>query len=386
MHKFTETTNRSVAWLKKANESGQLEMSPPFQRNPVWSERQKGSLIETMLLEYPIPEIYMQDITNHNGEEKHIVVDGQQRIRAVLEYIAGDYAINDESSRWNSFYFEDLSEDDRRKIYEYKFVTRILPHMPEEQIRSIFQRINKNTVVLNAQELRHATYWGPFIKLMEELADLGYWSHFGVFSPNDRRRMLDAEYISEIAVAYLNGPQNKKTKLEDYYQLYENEFEDYEKVKNLFVTVLGEIAQSIPDIYNTRFRKKSDFYTLFLVLAQYENRLPLPSEKRDRLYRFLRTFGDVIDFHLSRFITSDLDFVLDYAKNVDRAASDIGARRSRHTALSFIVRQAINTDDDDLLNVLLESIPESRRNREIVSEEDLVYRPVDMIEGPAESE
>ncbi|TXN64069.1 DUF262 domain-containing protein [Methylobacterium sp. WL18] len=380
MHKFTETTNRSIAWLKKANETGQLEMSPPFQRNPVWSERQKGSLIETILLEYPIPEIYMQDVTNHIGDEKHIVVDGQQRIRAVLEYISGGYAMGEEGSKWNGFYFEDLSEVDRRKIYEYKFVTRILPEMTEEQIRSIFQRINRNTVVLNAQELRHATYWGPFIKLMEELADLDYWSYFGIFSPNDRRRMLDAEYISEIAVAYLNGPQNKKTKLEDYYQLYESDFDDYDRLKNLFTKVLGEIDQSINSIYSTRFRKKSDFYTLFLVLAEHEDKLPLSSERRERLYKFLQVFGEVVTLQLSRHITSTTDFVLDYAKNVDRAASDIGARRARHRALSFVVHQAINTDDNEIFDTLNRSIPRNVLNADGDSTPELVYHGLDASE------
>jgi hypothetical protein len=61
---------------------------------------------------------------------------------------------------------------DRKKIFEYNFVVRLLPEMPDDEVRIIFRRLNGNTMVLNAQELRHATYWGPFIKLMQELADL----------------------------------------------------------------------------------------------------------------------------------------------------------------------------------------------------------------------
>ena len=63
----------------------------------------------------------------------------------------------------------DLSPDDRKKVFEYNFIVRLLPEMPDEELRAIFQRINRNTVTLNLQELRHATYWGPFIKLMEEV-------------------------------------------------------------------------------------------------------------------------------------------------------------------------------------------------------------------------
>lgn len=263
MHKYTDTTHRSIAWLKKADSEFILEISPPFQRNPVWSNKQRSALIETILLEYPIPEIYMQDIVDEGGGEKHIVVDGQQRIRAVLDYISGDFAVEEENSRWRDLYFDDLSGDDKKKIYEYKFLVRILPSMPDEQIRSIFQRINRNTVVLNAQELRNATYWGDFIKLMKELSDSEFWTEFGIFSANDRRRMLDIEFVSELSVAYLNGLQNKKTKLEDYYQIYEKDFDDENDVRVLFHVILGEISQILPVLRLLRFRKKSDFYSLF---------------------------------------------------------------------------------------------------------------------------
>jgi uncharacterized protein with ParB-like and HNH nuclease domain len=206
--RYTETTRRSISWIRRTNDDGRLEMTPPYQRGPVWSEQQKSALIETVLLEYPIPEIYMQDVVSSDGSERHVIVDGQQRIRAVLEYIAGDYAISERGSRWEGMAFSELSDGDRLKIYEYSFVTRLLPTMPDEQIRAIFQRINRNTVSLNSQELRHATYWGEFITLMEELSDLEFWSSINIFSANDRRRMLDTEFVSELAVAYLNGLQN----------------------------------------------------------------------------------------------------------------------------------------------------------------------------------
>lgn len=113
-------------------------------------------------------------------------------------------------------------------MFEYNFVVRLLPDMPDEEVRAIFQRVNKNTTSLNAQELRHATYWGPFIKLMEEISDFEFWSDAGLFSANDRRRMIDIEFISEIAVAVLNGLQNKKKRLEEFYQQYETSFEEGE--------------------------------------------------------------------------------------------------------------------------------------------------------------
>ncbi len=218
-------------------------IKPPFQRNPVWSLRQQSSLIDTILLEYPIPEIYMQELTGSEGDQKHVLVDGQQRIRTVLSFVAGEFELQEESPSWSGLSFEDLGMQDRKKIFEYSFVVRLLPEMPDDEVRTIFQRLNRNTTTLNTQELRHATYWGPFIKLMEEISDFEFWSDAGIFSANDRRRMLDVEFISELAVAVLNGIQNKKKHLEEFYQQYETNFEDAEMVRTLFLNVLGEIGQ-----------------------------------------------------------------------------------------------------------------------------------------------
>ena len=220
-------------------------------------------------------------------------------------------------------------------------MTRILPSIPDEQIRAIFQRINRNTVTLNAQELRHATYWGAFIKLMEELSDLEFWSKAGIFSANDRRRMMDTEYVSELAVAYLNGVQNKKTKLEDFYQLYEKEFEESERLKSVFFKVLGEIEQLLPNIRDTRFRKKSDFYILFAVMASYERSLPFSEDARKRVAEELVNFGANVDRYLTFTLENFSEEVKEYAKNVERAASDLASRRQRHLALAKVVADTL---------------------------------------------
>jgi hypothetical protein len=278
----------------------------------------------------------MQELTDPEGNQKHVLVDGQQRIRTVLSFIAGDFELEEESPHWAGLSFEDLSVSDRKKFFEYTFVVRLLPEIPDEEVRIIFQRLNRNTTTLNAQELRHATYWGPFIKLMEEISDLEFWSDAGIFSANDRRRMLDVEFISELSVAVLNGLQNKKKQLEEFYQQYETKFEDSERLRNIFVQVLGELAQVLPDISKTRWRKKSDFYTLFVTLGQYSGHLPLSAEKRDMAKKALTNLGAAVD----EAISADGEQkgavdqkVADYVRYVERAASDLGSRRERERVL-----------------------------------------------------
>lgn len=340
MHKYLQNTLRSVVWFKDVFDRGELELATSFQRNPVWSVRQKASLIETILLEYPIPELYMQQVTDDNGRQRHIVVDGQQRIRSVIEFLSGTYELDEENSRWAGLAFDDLSTEDRKKVYEYDFLVRLLPEMPDAEIRAIFQRINRNTVALNAQELRHATYWGPFIKLMEDISDFEFWSQSGIFSANDRRRMLDVEFISEITVAVLNGLQNKKKNLEEFYQQYETSFDESENVKSLYITVLGEIGQLLPEIAKLRWKKKSDFYTLFLAFAAHARKLPLSAEKRQLATELLTQFAHDIDQYISAEDDSAMaasQRVKDYVRNVERAASDLGSRKERARVLSEVL-------------------------------------------------
>lgn len=154
---FLHTTHRTITWFKKAFTNGELVLSAPFQRNAVWTNLQKSYLLDTVLSGLPIPELYMQDVGNEAGEEKHVVVDGQQRIRAVLDYVLGNFSLDgdDVTKQWRGLKFDHLSIEDKKSIYNYKFVVRILPsNLKEEDIRAIFARLNKNVVSLTDQELR----------------------------------------------------------------------------------------------------------------------------------------------------------------------------------------------------------------------------------------
>lgn len=343
---FLHTTHRTVTWFNKAFGADDLVLSPPYQRNAVWTDSQKSFLLDTILSALPIPELYMQDRGDETGEEKHIVVDGQQRIRAVLDFIQGNYKLSgdDVARKWRGLSFNDLSTDDKKAIFAYKFVVRILPpDLQEDDIRRVFARINKNTVTLNDQELRNATYWGPFIKTIQRIGDDDpYWAESGLFSATDHRRMLDHEFISELAIAYLHGPQNKKDKLDTYYLLYEESFDDQDDMISAFKTVTSEISRVMPRILGTRWRKKSDFYTMFLAFAARRERIPFDPELQRAIGLRIHQFGAAVD-EATRIEGEDRSGidpnVISYASAVSRAASDRGSRVNRARAFSLYVFQ-----------------------------------------------
>ena len=67
---FSHTTHRTVSWFRKTFLNDDLELAAPFQRNPVWTDIQRAYLIDTILNGLPIPELYMQDVGNEEGDER----------------------------------------------------------------------------------------------------------------------------------------------------------------------------------------------------------------------------------------------------------------------------------------------------------------------------
>lgn len=340
--RFLEATTSTVAWFWNRLREGTLNMRPPYQRNPVWQEAQKAYLIDTILRGYPVPELYLQSNVTGQGVEQHIIVDGQQRVRACLEFVGNEFTLGDESEKYAGLSFDELGEEVKKQIFQYKFVVRQLPELDDVEIREIFGRLNRNNMALNRQELRKATYWGEFITSMTSLSQLPFWVNSGIFTANDFRRMLDIEYISELAVALLFGPQNKKAQLDDYYASFEQEFPDKEGVERVFNEVLTELTALLDWPTSLRWSRKVDFYTLFLVLGDRVEEIPFDRQERDTVKKRLTQFSGMVTSLLSmreedRDTASDSRAALAYARGV-RNSSDLNSRRLRLAALDAFLR------------------------------------------------
>ena len=100
---------------------------------------------------------------------------------------------------------------------------------------------------------------------------------------------------------------------------------------------MREIIKILPDIGNTRWSKKTDFYTLFVLLAKYSELYPLSNQRRQTLSQILKSFGENIDKFVKVAkeegdVSEMSENVVTYSLNL-RASSDLGARRKRQEAL-----------------------------------------------------
>ena len=336
MSKFLSTSLKNIAWFNDMNKAGKIEIKPPFQRNPVWSEKQKSYLIDSVLNGYPIPELYIQEVVDEEGNSNYIIVDGQQRMRSVLDFLDDKFGLNrDDSPQFNGAHFKDLTPDQKRAFFGYNFVVRTLPEMEDSEIREIFKRLNRNVVSLNTQELRKAIYSGPFIQLVSDLSEREFWGLLRFFTPNDVKRMKDEEFISELCLVAIEGIQNKKDRIEDFYQEAEMDFTQGAFLTDTFDRVLGFLQPMTQDLSHTRWKNKTDFYTLFFALCKKQENLPADDATKESVKNALVNFsGNVNEFLGLDSENTDAfpQYIKDYAKGV-RASTDYTARTLRQNAL-----------------------------------------------------
>jgi hypothetical protein len=262
-------TNHTISDFKDWDDDSKLVIQPDFQRKAVWNPTSKVMLIDTILKKYPIPKVFIQNTTEH-GRTIRKIIDGQQRITAILEFVNNNFILDKPYiGAYEGKSFAELPENERDNILQYTIDCNEAYGYTEEQYREIYTRLNKYTVPLNSQELRKAEFPGNFYTLSEKLAASEILDSWKIFTISSRRRLLDVEFISEILAALLEGPQDKKATLDDFYRRYNDQ--NLVELESRFNQILKEIEFIFPDnlISKSRFKQKADFYSLVLAVDFY---------------------------------------------------------------------------------------------------------------------
>lgn len=335
-----EPSGQTISWFKDRLEEERLVFKPPFQRNPVWLDKHKAYLIDTALRGLPIPEVYIQKETDEKGNTIYAVVDGQQRIRALLEFTRGDVELMETYSPGRGDEtWDDLSPEEKVAFWSYRLLTREIENASDADLRDLFRRLNQHTITLNAQELRNARFKGDFIQTVTELADEPFWAESGIVKANEIRRMLDIEFVAELLVGIMHGPQNKKKALDGFFQSYEEGIPSKQQWLKRFEDARASAAELVPDLRRTRWSGKSDYYSLLLAVDAVLQKGALKRSKLKQAQPTLHGFGSAVTLRLSKEgakarVKRD---VRAYATAVEKAASDKDRRETRHRVLTKLL-------------------------------------------------
>ncbi|MEW6210611.1 MAG: DUF262 domain-containing protein [Acidobacteriota bacterium] len=170
-----------------------LVLADKFQRRRVWDDTKASRLIESLLLNVPIPVCYFAEL----DDGSYSVIDGQQRLTAIYRFLKNEFALRGlrVRSEINKKRYNQLDVADKRLITSRTIRCIVILKESHPDIRfDVFEKLNTNSVRLNAQELRNSVYRGPLNDLLRELSEYKVFQK--VRNVNDiDRRMHDCELI-----------------------------------------------------------------------------------------------------------------------------------------------------------------------------------------------
>ena len=244
---YIEKENYSIFESHRRYRRGEIDLQPPYQRKDVWTLKKKSRLIESVLLNIPIPVFYLAEL----ADEKKEVVDGQQRLNAFFHFLDNKYPLEklDILEDLKGKTFNQLTPDLQRKLEDYQLFFFIIKKESHKDIRfDVFQRVNEGATKLSAQELRNGLYRGYRIELLKELAGDENFKKM-VEKKLAVRRMKDHEAALRFIAFYIKGYETYSGNLNSFLNdtldnlpAAENK-EFYHRLKTAFRSTMETIFQ-----------------------------------------------------------------------------------------------------------------------------------------------
>lgn len=262
-----EVGQRKIIWQAKdfsirefltMKNDGELALQPLYQRNFVATDLIASKLIESILLDVPIPVVYLAE----EQDGSYSVIDGQQRLTSFLSFLEGKFPdtrpfklsglkVLPELNRKS---FTELDNELQKKIRSTTIHSIIIKKESNPDIKfEIFERLNTGSTKLNEDEIRNTVYRGSYIELLSELSENPVF-HGLVKKDNFKKRMIYRGMILRFFAlsekSYINYKSSMKQfsnkELRDNRDLSPNKVKEYkarfEHCLDLVKVVFGDMA------------------------------------------------------------------------------------------------------------------------------------------------
>jgi hypothetical protein len=223
-----DKNDRSLSELHRWYQRGRLILDTEWQREYVWNRKRSSCLIESFLIDLPIPVIYLAV----NQEEKYEVIDGLQRLTSVFDFFDNKYQLTglEIKEDLNDCQFNDLPERLQDKLWDSTLRTfELSANTPKHLMFLIFERLNTGGVKLNEMEIRNCLYRGKLNDLIKELALLDKFKEC-VNQKNIHKRMKDRSHILRFLafyqMMYLKAKKGLKAFFNEFCDTYRNPGEE----------------------------------------------------------------------------------------------------------------------------------------------------------------
>lgn len=210
----------SISEIYQKIKEKKLILDPDYQRRAIWSVDKKTAFIESLYMEIMIPPIYVVEIPGDDilEETKYEVVDGKQRLTAVMDFIKGTLRLNERNLEYYADIFGGKTFPEIREIEEEKTsqmlssildIYVITANSPEFTKYDIFSRLNRGAEKLKVNEIRRAIYKSKVTAWITDFVDeqlatnTEYYE--SIFSENDIKRYEDYGRLYRTLAFYLRS-------------------------------------------------------------------------------------------------------------------------------------------------------------------------------------
>lgn len=276
---FSFNDNRkSVNEIYTMFDQGKLVVDDSYQRRAVWGEKDKVRLIETILLNLVIPQLFFwkAETDPETGVSITHIVDGQQRIKAIYSFVNNEYKLTESylmdkriKENFANKYFRDLDDEVRRFFWNYQLmIIDIDPVANRSDIMTMFNRLNLTDYNLNDQEKRNSIS-GEFAVLARELSENPIWEENRFFTNTDVKRMRDVEFCASLILLYKKGivDQTDQSALNQAYENFKENYTEANDDKEAVYNAIEALKIFLNNKNNIRFlRRKVQLYTVFSLI------------------------------------------------------------------------------------------------------------------------
>lgn len=290
------------------NKRRELDLRPWYQRRVVWTPQQQSYLVNTILEQKPVPSIYIRhSIDVSSGKSLREVVDGQQRLVAVLEYVDDKFRAH-HPKHDKPVRFSELTKTEKHQFLTTSLSVGYLLGATDSDVIEIFGRINSVSKKLLPAEKRNALFSGEFKQFSVKQASVrvDFWRAHNIFTALQIARMTEMQFVSELAMNMLEGLQDYSPKaIDKFYSDNDVKFAKQAEVARRFDATFNLLV-SLNDttLKDTIFSRAPIFFSLFLVLDSIKNKIAIAdlrsalSEMDSRFANDTKTRADT-DFYVA---------------------------------------------------------------------------------------
>ena len=222
---------------------GKLDVRPPYQREFIYSPKERDAVIDTVTKDFPLNVMYWAVREDGNFE----VIDGQQRTISICQYVNGDFSIK-------GLAIHNLQNDKKKEILDYELMVYLCSGTDSEKLEW-FKTINIAGKTLTDQELRNAVYAGPWVSDAKRYFSKTGCPAFGIGSDYVNGSPIRQDYL-EKAIEWISS-----YKIEDYMSQHQHD-PNASALWRYFQDVISWVQANFT-VKRTKFMRGVDWGTLY---------------------------------------------------------------------------------------------------------------------------